>query len=65
MENFYNEFRDILTVAEVCVMLHMCPAKVYKLLNDGQIKAFRCDKAWCIPKQSVLRFVEKHLNNNK
>ena len=65
MENFYNEFRDILTVAEVCVMLHMCPAKVYKLLNDGQIKAFRCDKAWCIPKQSVIKFVENHMKDNK
>lgn len=53
MEDFYKEFKDILTVPEVCVMLRMCPARVYKLLNEGQIKAFRCDRAWCIPKQSV------------
>ena len=65
MEDFYKEFKDILTVPEVCVMLRMCPARVYKLLNEGQIKAFRCDRAWCIPKQSVKNFVEKYLNTNK
>ena len=65
MEDFYKEFKDILTVPEVCVMLRMRPARVYKLLNEGQIKAFRCDRAWCIPKQSVKKFVEKYLNTNK
>ena len=45
-------------------MLRICPSKTYKLLNEGEIKAFRCERAWCVPKQSVIEYVERHLNNN-
>ena len=65
MENLFKKSRDILTVPEVCVMLHICPSKAYRLLNEGRIEAFRCDKAWCIPKQSVIRYVEKQMKDNK
>ena len=64
MLDMFNEYRDILTAAEVSVMLRICPGKTYKLLNEGEIKAFRCERAWCVPKQSVIEYVERHLNNN-
>ncbi len=40
MENLFKNSRDILTVPEVCVMLHICPSKAYRLLNEGRIEAF-------------------------
>lgn len=60
----FDEYRDMLTAAEVSVMLRICPSKAYKLLNEGEIEAFRCEKAWCIPKQSVIDYIKKHINNN-
>ncbi len=59
----FEEYRDMLTAAEVSVMLRICPSKTYRLLNAGEIKAFRCEKAWCIPKVSVIEYIKKHLNN--
>ena len=41
----FNNYNDLLTVAEVSVMLRICPSKTYKLLNSGEIKAFRCEKS--------------------
>ena len=64
MLDLFKEYRDMLTAAEVSVMLRICPSKTYKLLNEGEIKAFRCEKAWCVPKQSVIEYVERHLNDN-
>ena len=60
----FNNYSNLLTVAEVSVMLRICPSKTYKLLNSGEIKAFRCEKSWCIPKTSIIEYVEKHLNTN-
>ena len=60
----FNEYKDMLTVAEVSVMLNICPGKTYKLLNEGKILAFRCEKTWCIPKENVINYINEHLNNS-
>ena len=61
----FEAYRDMLTAAEVSVMLNICPSKTYKMLNNGEIKAFRCQKAWCIPKTSVIEYISEHMNNTK
>ena len=61
----FDEYKDMLTTAEVSVMLRICPSKTYKLLNAGEIKAFRCEKAWCIPKASVIQYITEHMNNQR
>lgn len=60
----FNEYRDILTVAEVCVMLRICPSKAYRLLNNGEITAYRSVRDWRIPKDSVIKYINEHINNN-
>lgn len=59
----YEEFRDIVTVGELCVMLRICPAKAYELLNNKQIEAFRPGRMWHIPKTSVIKYVELHMKS--
>ena len=61
----FEEYRDMLTAAEVSVMLRICPSKTYRLLNEGEIRAFRCEKAWCIPKASVIEYIKKADDNEK
>lgn len=60
----FDNYRDMLTTAEVSVMLRICPSKTYKLLNKGEIKAFRCEKAWCIPKQSVIDYINRKMESD-
>ncbi len=58
-----NEYKDMMTVGEVSVALRICPGKAYVLLNDGEIKGFRCKKSWCVPKQSVIDYINKQMQN--
>lgn len=59
----FENYKDMLTAAEVSVMLNICVSKTYRLLNSGEIKAFRCQKAWCIPKASVIQYITEHMHN--
>lgn len=59
----YEEYRDIVTVGELCVMLRICPARAYNLLNSRQIEAFRPGRMWHIPKSSVISYVKHHMTS--
>lgn len=61
----FDEFRDILTVAEVCVMLRACPAKAYRLIHSGTIPAFRSGRMLLIPKKSVLDYINRNMIANE
>lgn len=49
---------DFLTVEELCDLLKIGHNAVYRLLNNGEIKAFRNGRVWRIPKQSVIEFAK-------
>lgn len=48
---------DILSVDEVCEILKVGHNAVYRLLNAGEIKAFRNGRIWRIPKQGLLDYI--------
>lgn len=57
------EFQDdFLTVEELCEILKMGHNAVYRLLNTGELKAFRNGRIWRIPKQSVIEYVKLRSN---
>lgn len=58
----YEEYRDIVSVGELCVMLQICPAKAYRLLNENEIEAFRTGRSWHIPKISVINYIRRNMN---
>ncbi|MBQ8171748.1 MAG: helix-turn-helix domain-containing protein [Oscillospiraceae bacterium] len=60
----FEEYRDIVTVGELCVMLRICPARAYALLNSGQIKEFRPGRMWQIPKTSVIEYIERQMSSD-
>ncbi len=60
----FNEYRDLLTVAEVCVMLRICPSKAYRMLNTGELIGFRNVREWRVLKSSVIQYISEHINND-
>ncbi len=56
----FNEYSDIITVDELCEMLRIGKNKAYELLQNGDIKAFRCGRLWIISKAAVEEFVNAY-----
>ncbi len=54
---------DILTPAELMSYLKIQRSLCYKLLNTGQIKAFKMGSSWKIPRSSVEEYVSKQLSH--
>lgn len=53
----YEQYNDLLTVEELCEMLFIGKNAAYKLLSSGDLKAFRYNRVWKIPKQGVIKYV--------
>jgi len=60
-----DHYSDILTVPEVCVILSICATKVYRLLNSGELKGFRCNKSWRVRKADLIKFVDSNCDANR
>jgi excisionase family DNA binding protein len=55
----FNEYNDLVTVEELCEMLSIGKNAAYKLLSSGQLKAFRYNRVWKIPKQGIIEYILK------
>lgn len=53
----FEQYDDILTIDESCEALKIGKNALYKLLNEGKIKAFRNGKCWRIPKMSIVDYI--------
>jgi excisionase family DNA binding protein len=53
----FNEYGDLVNVEELCEMLSIGRNSAYQLLASGQLKAFRFNRKWKIPKQGVINYV--------
>lgn len=58
----FNEYSDVVTVEELCEMLSIGKNAAYALLASGQLKAFRYNRVWKIPKQSVVEYITEQSN---
>ncbi|WIW69886.1 helix-turn-helix domain-containing protein [Anaerosinus gibii] len=52
-----NLIGEIITVDELCETLMIGKNAAYKLLSSGDIKAFRINRIWKIPRQSVTEYI--------
>lgn len=55
----FNEYRDVLTVEELCEMLDIGKNAAYKLLASGKIHCFRHNRVWKIPKEGVVEYIRQ------
>lgn len=53
----YEQYNDLVTVEELCEMLFIGKNAAYKLLSSSELKAFRYNRVWKIPKQGVIAYV--------
>ena len=52
-----KEYDDILTTEETCEVLKIGYNSLYSLLNNGQLKGYKCGRVWRIPKIAVEAFI--------
>ena len=50
----------ILSAQDVQDMLYIGKNTLYRLLKDGEIKAFKINRIWKIPKESVDEYIRKN-----
>lgn len=50
---------DFLTVDELCELLKIGHNAAYRLLNSGDLKAFRNGRVWRIPKEGVIEYARQ------
>lgn len=53
----YTDYSDLLSVENLCEMLSIGKNSAYKLLASGELKAFRHNRVWKIPKRAVIEYV--------
>lgn len=55
---------EIMRFEEVIEFLNIGKNTLYKLLNNGEINAFKIGKVWKIPKKSVDDYITKKVQKN-
>ena len=56
-----EQYNDILSVKELCELLHVGRNRVYQLLQSGELKGFRLGKTWKIPKIAVEEYIRSSI----
>ena len=57
-----NEVNELITVEELCEVLMVGKNTAYKLLSTGELKAFRINRVWKIPRQAFTDYILSKAN---
>ena len=60
---FHNDY-DVLTAYEAMDYLGVGENTIYKLLNIGELGAFRIGKTWKIPQKEIDKYIDKSVKRN-
>ncbi len=61
----YEQYPDVLTVAELAKLLRIDRSTAYNLLHKGEIPYRRIGTAYRISKQAIIRYIEGEAINQK
>ncbi len=53
----FEEFKDVLTVEELCKALRIGKSTAFQLLRSGEIKAVKVNRQWRIPKINIIKYL--------
>ena len=53
----YETYDDILTVDDIAEALKIGSTQAYKIIQSGQIYAFKEGKSWRIPKKGLIEYI--------
>lgn len=56
-----EQYKDVLTVEDLCEILMIGRNHVYELLRGGEISGFQLGRTWKIPKISVEEYLKKQV----
>lgn len=56
---FLDDPQDIITIDELCEWLAIGKNAAYKLLNSGEIKAFKIGRIWKIPREALTEYIKR------
>ena len=54
-----NNTKDILTLKELQELLHIGKNTALRLVQSGEIEAFRVGKQWRIARENVIRYLKR------
>lgn len=60
-EIMFDEYKDIITVKELCQMLRISKNTAYELIHSGQIKSIKVKRQIRISKQSIIAYLENEI----
>lgn len=60
----FENYDDILTVDDIAEALKIGSTQAYKIIQSGQIYAFKEVKSWRIPKSGLIEYINKRSQLN-
>ncbi len=55
---------ELITVEELCQMLMIGKNLAYRLLESGEIRCFKINRIWKIPRSSVSDYIQKQCSQS-
>ncbi len=53
----FNNYKDVMDVYDVAEALSIGKNRVYELLGNGSLKAFRVGRVWKVPRAAVEEYI--------
>lgn len=54
-----ESYEDVLLPEEAAEILRIGMNQMYKILNSGELKAYRVGRSWRIPKQNIISYLNQ------
>lgn len=54
-----NEYKDVVSIEELCNILHIGKNSAYKLLQDKVIESKRVGRKYITPKQNIVKYLKQ------
>lgn len=54
-----ENYELVLLPEEAAEILRIGMNQIYKMLNSGELKAYRVGRSWRIPKESIIKYLQK------
>jgi hypothetical protein len=55
----FEQYDDLVSVEDLCTMLAIGKNAAYKLLSSGELKCFRHNRVWKIPRIAVIEYISR------
>lgn len=61
----FNNYNDMVTIDEMCDMMHIGRNTAYELLRSGALGGYKEGRVWKIPKYAVEDYIKERSTKSK